>query len=76
MTGNSIGASGGIEAVAAVLAFEKNVIHPSINLFNQDPEINLNVVREPIEKKVNNILCNSFGFAGQNAVIMISRFKD
>ena len=76
MTGNTIGASGCLEAIAAILAIEKNVIHPSINVFNQDAEINLNVVKEPMEKKVNNILCNSFGFAGQNAVVMVSRFND
>jgi 3-oxoacyl-(acyl-carrier-protein) synthase len=41
-----------------------------------DPNILLNVVRNvPLEKKVNNILSNSFGFGGQNASLLISRFN-
>jgi 3-oxoacyl-[acyl-carrier-protein] synthase II len=75
MTGHLVGAAGGIEAIACLLAFEKGVIHPSINLFNQDPAIDLNVVTKPMEKKVNAVLSNSFGFGGQNSSIILTRFK-
>ncbi len=76
MLGHLIGAAGGTEIIAALLAFEKNIIHPTINQFEQDPEIELNIVKnKSIEKKVNNILSNSFGFGGQNASLIISRFK-
>lgn len=75
MIGHLVGAGGGTEAIASILALEKGVIHPTINQFQQDPEINLNIVKnKPIEKKVNNILSNSFGFGGQNATIIISKY--
>lgn len=77
MIGHLVGAAGGCEAIAAILALEKGIIHPTVNQFTQDEEILINVVRnDPIEAKVNNILSNSFGFGGQNAAIVISRFKD
>ncbi len=76
MIGHLVGAGGGTEAIAGILALEKNIIHPTINQFEQDPEIPLNIVRnEPRETEVNNILLNSFGFGGQNAVLIISKYK-
>ena len=76
MIGHLVGAGGGTEAIAGILALEKNIIHPTINQFEQDPEIHINIVRnEPREKEVNNILLNSFGFGGQNAVLVISKYK-
>ena len=75
--GHMVGAAGGTEAIAALQAINQGVIHPSINVFEQDPEINLNVVaNKPMEKKVKNVLSNSFGFGGQNATVIISRFED
>ncbi len=77
MVGHLLGGSSAVEAIAAVLVFEKNIIHPSINLFNQDPEINLNVVTEATEnKKCKHILSNAFGFGGHNVSIILSRFED
>ncbi len=77
MTGHSLGGASAIEAVAAILAFEKNVIHHTANQFEQDPDITLNVVKDrPLEKKVDHILSDAFGFGGENAVIILSRFKD
>jgi 3-oxoacyl-[acyl-carrier-protein] synthase II len=77
MTGHSLGATSAIEAIAVIMAFEKNVIHHTTNQFEQDPEISLNIVKHrPLEKKVDHILSNAFGFGGQNAVVILSRFKD
>ena len=77
MIGHLIGAAGGTELIAAILALEKGVIHPTINQFEPDPGISINIVKnKPIKAKVNNILSNSFGFGGQNATIVISRFSD
>ena len=74
--GHMVGAAGGTEAIAALQAINNGVIHPSINIFEQDPEIKLNVVaNKPMEKKVDHVLSNSFGFGGQNATVIISRFK-
>lgn len=77
MTGHLIGAAGGVETIAALLALEQGVIHPSINVFEQDPDIDLNVVaNEPRETEVRHILSNSFGFGGQNATLILSKFSD
>ena len=75
MTGHPLGAASAVEAIAAILAIQKGVIHPTINQFEQDPEITLNVVRnKPREGRVNHVLSNGFGFGGQNAAVMISRY--
>jgi len=77
MIGHLIGAAGGVEAIASILAIEKGVIHPSVNIFKQDLQINLNIAADgPIEKKVRHVLSNSFGFGGQNASIVLSEFID
>jgi len=75
MTGHPLGAASAVEAIAAILAIQKGVIHPTINQFEQDPDISLNVVRnKPREGRVNHVLSNGFGFGGQNAAVMISRY--
>ncbi len=75
MTGHPLGAASAVEAIAAILAIQKGVIHPTINQFEQDPEITLNVVRnKPREGRVDHVLSNGFGFGGQNAAVIISRF--
>ncbi len=76
MIGHLVGAAGGVEAIAAIMALHKGVIHASINVFEQDPELKLNVVaNQPIERKVKHVLSNSFGFGGQNSTIILSRFE-
>ncbi len=76
MTGHSLAAASALEAIACILAITKGVIHPTINQFEQDPAINLNVVKnKPMEAKVDHVLSNGFGFAGQNAAIVLSKFK-
>lgn len=75
MVGHMIGAASGTEAIASILAIKKDIIHPSINIFEQDPEIDLNIAaNSPLEKQVDNVLSNGFGFGGQNAALIISRF--
>ncbi|MBN1686910.1 MAG: beta-ketoacyl-[acyl-carrier-protein] synthase family protein [Spirochaetales bacterium] len=75
MTGHLLGAAGGVEAVAAIMAFEEGVVHETINQFNQDPKIKFNVIKNgPVEMKPRHILSNGFGFGGQNAAIILSRF--
>ena len=76
MTGHSLGAAGGIEAIATILAFERGLIHETTNQFNQDPEIGFNVVKNgPLERKINHVLSNGFGFGGQNAAVVLSRYN-
>jgi 3-oxoacyl-[acyl-carrier-protein] synthase II len=76
MTGHPLGAASAVEAIASILAIREGVIHPTINQFEQDPRIILNVVRnQPRDARVNHILSNGFGFGGQNAAVALSRFE-
>lgn len=72
MTGHLLGAAGGIELAACLMAIKDNVIPPTINLENQDPECDLdytpNVAREV---EVKSALSNSFGFGGHNASVLV-----
>jgi 3-oxoacyl-[acyl-carrier-protein] synthase II len=76
MIGHLLGGASSIEAIASIMVLEESVIHSTINLFEQDPRINLNVVKETLEDgSINHIMSNSFGFGGQNAVIVLSRYR-
>jgi 3-oxoacyl-[acyl-carrier-protein] synthase II len=74
MTGHLLGGSGGIEAVASVLAIGHNVVPPTINYSNPDPACDLDVVpNEAREHAVNVVLSNSFGFGGHNVCLAFRR---
>ncbi len=74
MTGHLLGAAGGIEAVFSVLALTRGVLPPTINVEEQDPECDVDVVPNVArEKRVDAVLSNSFGFGGTNAVICFKR---
>lgn len=76
MTGHMLGAAGGIELIACVMAIQEGVIPPTINVENQDPECNLDVVPNVArEAKVDYALSNGFGFGGHNAAVLVSRFE-
>ena len=75
MTGHLLGAAGGIELLACVMAIRDNFIPPTINVFNQDPECDLDVCANVgREHKVDVALSNSFGFGGHNASLIVKRF--
>ncbi|MFJ7301431.1 beta-ketoacyl-[acyl-carrier-protein] synthase family protein [Streptomyces sp. NPDC099088] len=74
VVGHALGAAGAIEAVATVLTIENAFVPPTANLESLDPEVDLDVVAKagrelPVEVAVS----NSFGFGGQNAVLVFSR---
>ncbi|MEB3194936.1 MAG: beta-ketoacyl-ACP synthase II [Cyanobacteriota bacterium] len=74
MTGHLLGGSGGIEAVAAILAIGHNVVPPTINYANPDPACDLDVVPNTArEHPVNVVLSNSFGFGGHNVCLAFRR---
>ncbi|KAF1303879.1 MULTISPECIES: beta-ketoacyl-ACP synthase II [Enterococcus] len=76
MTGHLLGAAGGIEAIASLLALEHQFIPPTINVSQQDPEIDLNVVKNQSQPAdVTYALSNSLGFGGHNAVICLKRWE-
>ena len=74
MTGHLLGGSGGIEAVAAVLAMEHSLVPPTINYQTPDPACDLDVVpNQAREHKLNVVLSNSFGFGGHNVCLAFRR---
>ena len=76
MIGHSLGASGGLEAAAALRTIRDGVIHPTINYETPDPDCDLDYVPNVARKvNVNTVLSNSFGFGGQNACIVLRRFE-
>ena len=75
MTGHLLGAAGGIEAIATVLSIKNNLIPPTINLDNPDPECDLNYSPKTMtQKDVNVAISNTFGFGGHNASILFKKF--
>jgi 3-oxoacyl-[acyl-carrier-protein] synthase II len=70
MTGHLLGAAAGIEAVFTVLAIRDQIAPPTANLFEQDPQCDLDFVpHEARRMKITGALSNSFGFGGTNATI-------
>jgi len=74
MTGHLLGAAGGIEAVFTTLAVHHQVSPPTINIFNQDPECDLDYcANEARPMKIDVGLSNSFGFGGTNGSMAVRR---
>ncbi|MHC0065559.1 beta-ketoacyl-ACP synthase II [Nostoc sp. UIC 10890] len=75
MTGHLLGGSGGIEAVATVLAIANDQIPPTINLENPDPECDLDYVPNfSRAQKVEVAISNSFGFGGHNVTLAFKKY--
>ncbi len=76
MTGHLLGAAGGLEAGITALALKEQVIPPTINLENQDPECDLDCVPNEARKAtLRYALSNSFGFGGTNGALLFKRFE-
>jgi len=74
MTGHLLGAAGGIEGVFTALAIRDQVSPPTINLFNQDPECDLDYcANEARPMKIDVAISNSFGFGGTNGTMVLRR---
>jgi 3-oxoacyl-[acyl-carrier-protein] synthase II len=74
MTGHLLGGSGGIEAVASILAIGHNLVPPTINYHTPDPACDLDVVpNQAREHDVHVVLSNSFGFGGHNVCLAFRR---
>jgi len=74
MTGHLLGAAGGIEAVFTTLAVHHQVSPPTINIFNQDPECDLDYCANTARQmKIDVALSNSFGFGGTNGSMVVRR---
>jgi len=73
MTGHLLGAAGAIEAIASIKAMNDNVMPPTINTENIDEEIPDGlqfVLQEAMEKEVNVVMSNTFGFGGHNGIVV------
>ena len=76
MTGHSLGATGVQEAIYSIMMLKEKFIAPSINIEELcDEAEGVNIATETIEKDVNSVLSNSFGFGGTNASLVISNYK-
>ncbi|MED1794352.1 MULTISPECIES: beta-ketoacyl-ACP synthase II [Brevibacillus] len=76
MTGHLLGATGGIEAIASAFALRDQILPPTINLENQDPECDLDYVPNHARKaNVNVAVSNTFGFGGHNATVVLKRYE-
>jgi len=74
MTGHLLGAAGGIEAIFSTLSIKDQVAPPTINIFKQDPQCDLDyAANEAKEISINHVISNSFGFGGTNGSIVISK---
>ena len=76
LLGHTCWSAATVETVAAILQMNRNELHPSINIDNLDPEVDIDVCRG--ERKKHNIdifLKNSFGFGGLNAISLIKKYK-
>lgn len=77
MTGHLLGAAGGIEGVFSVLAIHREMLPPTINYVNPDPDCDLDYIpNEARPATVNYALSNSFGFGGTNAALLFKRYEE
>jgi 3-oxoacyl-[acyl-carrier-protein] synthase II len=76
MTGHLLGASGGIEFIATVLSLRNNLIHPTINYEDPDPDCDLNYTpNTAVARTVRFAMSNSFGFGGHNASLVLGKYE-
>ncbi len=74
MTGHLLGGAGGIESVFTVLAVQNQLVPPTINIFNQDPECDLDYCANTArEVKIEYAVKNNFGFGGTNGTLVFKR---
>ncbi|KID41754.1 beta-ketoacyl-ACP synthase II [Fructilactobacillus fructivorans] len=77
MVGHSLGAAGGLEAVALVAALQNDQMPVNVGMKHKDPEIHVDLVDEDNKKApVNTAISNAFGFGGHNAVIAMKKWNE
>ncbi|MCP4714178.1 MAG: beta-ketoacyl-[acyl-carrier-protein] synthase family protein [Deltaproteobacteria bacterium] len=76
MLGHLVASAAAIELIISVLTINRNLIPPTINYENPDPECDLDYVpNDPRQREVKKILSNSFAFGGQNASVLVKKFQ-
>jgi len=77
MLGHLIGTAGAAELITCVLAIRDGIIPPTMNLHDPDPQLDLDYVpNEPRKASLNIVINESFGFGGQNNVVIIKRYEE
>ena len=77
MTGHLLGAAGAIEAIATILATKNNIVPPTINHVNEDPQLDNKInytFNAAQQRKVDYALSNTFGFGGHNSSIIVKKY--
>jgi 3-oxoacyl-[acyl-carrier-protein] synthase II len=73
MIGHALGAAGGLEAVALIKAIETGKVHPTINVHDLEPEVDIDIVANVMqEHKIDVGISNSFGFGGHNSTVVFT----
>ena len=76
MIGHLLGAAGGVEAIVTALSIANNKVHPTINIFEQDPECDLDFYPDGArDVQIKHALTNSFGFGGTNGSLVFSKYN-
>ena len=78
MTGHLMGAAGAVEAILAIKAIQNNIIPPTINTVNIDPEIPKSlpiVLGDAMDSKINVAMSNTFGFGGHNGTVIFKKIQ-
>ncbi|QQS03765.1 MAG: beta-ketoacyl-ACP synthase II [Fibrobacterota bacterium] len=76
LVGHLLGAAGSVELIAALMAIQEGIVHPTLNQFESDPDCDLDYVPNTARKaKVDAFLSNSFGFGGHNATLVVRRVE-
>ena len=76
MTGHLLGAAGAVEAIASILAVQRDRIPPTINFSEPDPQCDLDYTfNEPVERSVRVAMSNAFGFGGHNTTVIFEKFE-
>ncbi len=78
MTGHLLGGAGAVEAIASILALKNGIIPPTINHFDDDPNIDSRLdftFHKARKRDIHYALSNSFGFGGQNATLIFKKFE-
>ena len=79
MTGHLLGAAGGIESIACIMAIRHNIVPPTINHFTDDENIDsrLNLTfNQAQERQVSTAISNTFGFGGHNTSVVFRKFQE
>jgi len=77
MTGHLLGAAGAVEGIATILAVKNDMVPPTINFVNPDPECDLNYTfNKPEERTVDIGMSNAFGFGGHNTSVLFKKYEE